>query len=248
MRACLLTPLLVGLACSSSDPLDFADPLDAVGAGALDSAAPPTADGTDGAGDGTDGTGGTDGTDGTTGADGTDGTSGTDGTDGTIGSSCDLSDAEQRLFDLITAYRRDNGLPDVPCSPSLSYVARTHSTDLETNEPHAPAECNMHSWSDAGPWTACCYTPDHAQAECMWRKPTELSEYTDYGFEISYGATGYNITPEGALEAWQGSAGHNAVILNEGSWASWPWGAMGVGIDGGFANVWFGSSTDPATQ
>ena len=82
----------------------------------------------------------------------------------------------------------------------------------------------------------------------MWRKPTELSVYTDYGFEISYGASGARITPEGALAAWQGSSGHNAVILNEGTWASWPWNAMGVGIDDGFANVWFGTATDPATD
>jgi len=51
-------------------------------------------------------------------------------------------------------------------------------------------------------------------------------------------------TPRNMLRCWQGSPGHNAVILNQGVWARRPWRAMGVGIDQGFAVVWFGEEPD----
>jgi hypothetical protein len=139
----------------------------------------------------------------------------------------------------------DNGLPAIPLCPSLALVARTHCYDLVEEAPHSPAECNLHSWSDAGDWSGCCYTPDHAQSQCMWDKPRELSDYTGNGYEISYGSGG-SATPAGALAGWQGSPGHNNVILNQDIWADHPWACIGAGIYMGYAHVWFGEETDPA--
>ena len=67
---------------------------------------------------------------------------------------------------------------------------RVHKALKVDNKPDAPPECNLHSWSDKGPWSACCYTPDHAQAQCMWDKPSELTNYPGNGYEIS--AAGYD--------------------------------------------------------
>lgn len=150
------------------------------------------------------------------------------------------------LVDLVNAYRAEKGLPAVPASPSLCIVGQTHVQDLADNAPHTqPGGCNLHSWSNAGAWTPCCYTPDHAQAMCMWIKPQELTEYPGYGYENAAQAGGM-ITPEMALAGWQGSPAHNDVILNQGIWASHPWGALGAGLHQGFAVLWFGEEPDPA--
>ncbi|WP_230467538.1 CAP domain-containing protein [Lujinxingia vulgaris] len=147
------------------------------------------------------------------------------------------------LYELIMAYRAENGLPELPLSPSLSAVAAAHVDDLNAHPETTDGECNLHSWSDQGSWTACCYTPDHAEASCMWDKPRELSDYPGDGYEISAMST--FMAPDNALRLWQNSPGHNAVILNEGSWST-PWGAIGVGIAGQYAHVWFGREADPA--
>ena len=155
------------------------------------------------------------------------------------------TDLELELYEAINDYRAANSLPPIPYSPSLSRVARTHSTDLLQESPHTVGDCNLHSWSDAGPWSSCCYTPDHAEAACMWDKPRELTDYPGNGYEISvFGTT----TAQDALDAWKGSAGHNNVILNLEGWVDFPWSAMGVGADGAFINVWFGGESDPLSD
>ena len=148
------------------------------------------------------------------------------------------------LISLVNAYRAENSLPAIPASPSLCLVGDTHANDIVDNAPNAPANCNLHSWSDQGSWTACCYTADHAQAQCMWDKPRELTTYTGNGYENS-AASGGTITPTQALNLWKNSSGHNAVILNEGIWANQNWQALGAGFKNGQANLWFGSSVDP---
>src|ERR1044071_1101964 len=95
-----------------------------------------------------------------------------------------LTSEELKLYNLITAYRTQNGLPSIPLSVSLTEVAQLHAKDLETNRPNQEG-CSMHSWSANGKWTSCCYTPDHAQKLCMWNKPKELTSYTGNGFEIA---------------------------------------------------------------
>jgi uncharacterized protein YkwD len=147
------------------------------------------------------------------------------------------------LIDLVNAYRAQNALPAIPASPSLCTVSTTHVHDLFDNAPHTqPGGCNLHSWSDQGPWTPCCYTPDHAQAQCMWDKPTELTVYPGYGYENAASGVG---SPAQALQLWQSSPPHNEVILNIGIWANHPWQAIGADIYQGYSVLWFGEEVDP---
>ena len=152
---------------------------------------------------------------------------------------------ERELYELILAYRAELGLPAIPLSPALTTVAQTHARDLQAHPPDKDAGCNMHSWSADGPWTPVCYTGDHAQAEGMWNKPKELTAYPGSGFEIAYGAWGTPTTPEGALEGWKSSSGHDAVMANRGSWADTTWQAVGAGMSENYAVVWFGKEPDP---
>jgi hypothetical protein len=155
------------------------------------------------------------------------------------------------LCEVINAYRVSLGLPEVPVSVALMTVAEAHVADLVANPGTLTPTCNLHSWSDQGPWSGCCYTPDHAAAECMWSKPGEITAdwgantYSGNGYEIS--ASGAS-TPEQALELWKSSPGHHDVILNAAGWANFsPWPAMGCGMGSGFAMVWFGDAVDPQT-
>jgi hypothetical protein len=151
--------------------------------------------------------------------------------------------ADKTLYGLINHYRQEQGLSVVPYSPSLTFVAETHLDDL-IQYYTLDEECNLHSWSENGNWTACCYTSDHEQAECMWDKPAELTNYEGAGYEIvAYKTNG--ITAERALELWKDSEGHNNVISNLGTWSGVEWNAMGTAIRGGYAIVWFGQEKDP---
>lgn len=79
----------------------------------------------------------------------------------------------------------------------------------------------------------------------MWFKPRELTAYPGYGFEIAYYySAGADAT--GVLRSWQGSPPHHAVIINSGVWEDHPWGAVGVGIYGAYACVWFGEEPEPS--
>lgn len=160
--------------------------------------------------------------------------------------------ASLTLCDLVNEYRVEEGLAPIPISVALMTVAETHVKDLNDNPGTLTGNCNMHSWSDSNPslYSGCCYTPDHAQAQCMWDKPTQITaswganRYQQSGLEISASTS----NPASALNLWKGSSAHNAVILNQGQWASYaPWPAMGCGAQGGYAHVWFGPAADPQT-
>lgn len=164
---------------------------------------------------------------------------------GTIGV-C-LNEAEATLATLVNGHRAGHGLAPVPVSRALSMVGQWHVWDLGSNAP-AVGACNMHSWSGARPdrWSAVCYTPDHAQAAGMWNKPREITGnvYAGFGYELSAGGGGA-ISPAQAMALWAASPGHNPVILNQGGWAGRTWRAMGVGLVGGYAVLWFGEQADP---
>lgn len=153
-----------------------------------------------------------------------------------------LSAEEKKLFNLVMEYRQQNNLPPIPLSPSLTYVAQLHVKDLKENKPDTGV-CNTHSWSAKGPWTACCYTPDHAKANCMWSKPKELTYYPGSGFEIACNASD-TLKAEKALELWKASSGHNAVMLNQKMWKQSNWKAIGIGMNEHYAVIWFGQETD----
>lgn len=158
---------------------------------------------------------------------------------------------EPRALDLanaINTYRAQNGLPAIPISRSLSYVAATHVKDLRES-PKVGAQCNGHSWTSKGPWTACCYTADHAQAKCMWDKPLEVAKFKATGFEITIGQpgelSGVVLDSNKAISMWQGSPLHNEVILNKGTWQKTTWRSMGAGIVDSHACAWFSDQPDP---
>ncbi|MBA2662893.1 MAG: hypothetical protein H0U74_11395 [Bradymonadaceae bacterium] len=156
-----------------------------------------------------------------------------------------LNELERALYDALMQHRADHGLEPIALSYSLTVVARTHVEDLNAHAPSVVnADCNMHSWSDQGSWSSCCYTADHAQSACMWNKPAELTNYPGYGYEISGG--GYRSVTE-LVAGWEGSPGHNDVILNRNKWQDRQWRAVGVGFRDRFAHVWFGHDVDPDT-
>lgn len=157
-----------------------------------------------------------------------------------------LTNEEKLLYDIIMKYRNEQGLPSISLSASLTIVAQTHVKDLADNKPDL-GNCNAHSWSSSGSWTSCCYTPDHAQAKFMWSKPRELTSYQGKGYEIACGSndccSDFIMTANYALESWKKSAGHNAVIINQGMWDD-SWNAIGIGLYKGFSVVWFGHERD----
>ena len=170
------------------------------------------------------------------------------GQDGYRDEGC-ITDDEYRLYLLINEYREEKGLPSIALSSSLCYVAGAHAWDLEENQPDN-GRCNMHSWSKHGPWSSCCYTDDHKKAECVWSKPSELTRYEGFGYEIAY----YNSRTvhehediaRAALDGWKTSPGHNRIIINKYAWRRMNWKAMGVGIYKHYVVVWFGEEKDKA--
>lgn len=162
-----------------------------------------------------------------------------------------ISDEEYRLYTLVNEYRVENGLPSIPLSASLSVVAGAHVWDLNTNRPDR-GRCNMHSWSDEGPWAGCCYTENHKRASCIWSKPSELTSYEGNGYEVAYYSSlsveEHNDMAYAALEGWKRSPGHDRMILNKYAWKRLKWKAMGVGIYGNYVVVWFGEKTDPVSE
>jgi uncharacterized protein YkwD len=147
------------------------------------------------------------------------------------------------MMQMLNDWRREEGLPRLPMSRSLSKVARLHAADLERHG--LDRACGIHSWSSDGPWTPCCYGHSHANPSCMWNKPRELTRYQGVGYEIGYWYSA-GVRPALALQSWKSSAAHGAVVRNSGAWKKRVWRAAGVGIVGQFAVVWFGEETDPA--
>jgi hypothetical protein len=180
------------------------------------------------------------------------GTGGGATTSGTGGIGGDFAPESIALCNVVNEYRASQGLAQVPISPALMTVAELHVADLSDHPEILDGNCNLHSWSDTSDlWSGCCYTPDHAQAQCMWSKPKEITaswganQYPGSGYEISEAGAG---SPEGALELWKGSPPHHDVILNADIWAGFsPWPGFGCGMKGGYGVVWFGDAKDPQT-
>jgi len=161
---------------------------------------------------------------------------------------------ENKLYNLIMEYRKKKRLPPITLSRSLTYVAKAHAMDLHINRPFKSKRCNMHSWSKNDIWTSCCYTSNHVQADCMWYKPRELTNYQSEGYEIAFGYGNRDdylehgeITPENALKGWKQSTGHNNTIVNKSQWKKIEWQAIGIAIYKDFALVWFGEELDEAS-
>lgn len=154
-----------------------------------------------------------------------------------------LSAEEQKLYNHIIKYRKENKLKPIQLSSDLTEVAKIHAKDLHENHAFGETDCNMHSWSEKGNWTACCYTADHKDPNCMWDKPKELTGYAGQGYEISYYYS-KGVTADDAIDGWKKSAAHNEVMINKGIWKQAEWNAIGVGIYETYATVWFGMVED----
>jgi len=151
---------------------------------------------------------------------------------------------------LINHYRRQNGLPEIPISRSLTTVAQKHVADLNNHHPQRACgeRGNFHSWSNngkwlgiagEGAWKGCCYPDDHSKRHCMWDKPKEIANYPGNGYEIVHWKTSV-ATPQSALKSWKNSRAHRAVILNSGEWSDIQWKALGAACRGKYASAWFG--------
>ncbi|MGF1492049.1 MAG: CAP domain-containing protein [Microcoleaceae cyanobacterium] len=146
-----------------------------------------------------------------------------------------IASEEQRLYNLLNQYRAQYGLPPVPLSPSLSIVANRHVLDIDQNIGRL-----THSWSN------CRYNAaDQSTYPCIWKAPQRLgTAYRGNGYENAYSIS-TRATAVSALRAWKRSQSHNAVMLNKGVWKSRNWQAVGVGIHGKYAVLWFGEEADP---
>ena len=139
------------------------------------------------------------------------------------------------LYELLNNYRKKNRLKPIPLSKALCHVAQVHAEDMEYN---------MKKLTHA--WSTCRYLDQLPKTyDCMWNKPIELTTYKGIGFECAHGGEGnYIATPQSSLSGWQKSRPHNNVILNKDIWKDNTWKAVGVGISGGYATLWFGEEED----
>lgn len=151
-----------------------------------------------------------------------------------------LEAEEQQLYNLINQYRAQNGLPAIPLSRALTLVANRHVVDLQEN-----IGTLTHGWSDA-PYDA--NNPNTYPN--MWEAPQRFNTgYPGNGYENAFGGSGgYVATAQDAFNSWINSPLHNAVILNQGTWQSKSWDALGVGLYGGYGALWFGDEPDPTGE
>ncbi len=128
-----------------------------------------------------------------------------------------ISQSEEHLAALINTYRKQNRLPEISLSASLSFVAKTHIADLQRNQPDTSI-CSTASWSDQGLWTPCCYQAYVLKNECMWDKPKELTPYTFRGYELSYFDEGI-IAVDKLWELWISTEEVTEMLLTKGKHA-----------------------------
>ncbi|MGB3237270.1 MAG: CAP domain-containing protein [Geitlerinemataceae cyanobacterium] len=146
-----------------------------------------------------------------------------------------LEAEERKLYEMVNDYRALHGLPAVSLSKALTTVANRHAQDLSENIGYL-----THSWSDA-PFNS----SDSSTWSNMWTAPQRLQTgYSGYGYENAYWNSA-GVTAENSLLGWQNSPAHNSVILNKNGWEHLNWQAVGVGIYGEYAVLWFGEEVDP---
>ena len=161
-----------------------------------------------------------------------------------VPSSYCLHPIEKQLADNINRIRKSHGKKVLPLSVSLSFVARTHVTDLLNNHPDTSI-CNLSSWSGKGPWKACCYNAYVVNHNCMWKKPKELTTYPYRGYEMAaYTQDKLNI--DSVLSLWEDSPEAMDMLLTNGLWEKKSWECMGVGVNDHYVSVWFGQRPDRA--
>lgn len=155
-----------------------------------------------------------------------------------------LSEEEMKLTELINSFRKQNKLPEISVSISLSYVAKTHVYDLQNHKPDTSI-CSTLSWSNKGKWTDCCFNNYVLKYECMWEKPKELTSYQYRGYELSYYEEGI-IYVDSVFNLWKKTPAVVDMLLGRNIHSDKKWLAFGVGISDNYVSVWFGQRADPA--
>ena len=153
-----------------------------------------------------------------------------------------VSNDEIELFKLINEMRKENGLPAVKLSASLTYVAQTHVRDLDLTYIRN-SNCNMHSWSEKGHWTPFCYPKDQSKKKSVWDKPKELTNYPGQAYEVVFWENGPAI-PKNIIESWKSTSQSELLINGKGKWDKMNWKVVGIGIYNGYCSAWFGESED----
>ncbi|MBN8703077.1 MAG: CAP domain-containing protein [Bacteroidetes bacterium] len=161
-----------------------------------------------------------------------------------VGSNNTLTDKEISLATSINEYRISKGLQPLKISKSLTSVARIHAADLQLNGSKIKKNCNLHSWSKSSKWKQVDYYEDHRNAQGMWDKPAELTNYKSNGYEIAYFNSDSTFTIKHVLDTWKNSPGHNSVLINSGPWKNFSFDCMGIVCSANYALVWFGTEID----
>jgi len=165
------------------------------------------------------------------------------GQESTAGKVC-LTKEEARFAELINNYRKQNRMPEIPLSFSLTYVAKTHVSDLQINRPDTSI-CTTASWSNRGKWTPCCYNRYVLRPECMWDKPKELTSYNFRGYELVHFEEGI-VQVDSVFRLWRSTPEVADMLLNRAAHADKKWLAIGVGLSENYVSVWFGQRNDAA--
>lgn len=153
-----------------------------------------------------------------------------------------ISSEEYQLYQLINDYRKAFALPEVVLSRSLSYVAIAHVRDLAANF-NPDTTCNMHSWSDKGRWKPICFPSEQSRKNNVHLKAKEIIGYPKEAYEITYWSNVEN-SPQQILSFWRENKASTNMLLNREKWEGVSWKAMGIGIEDGYAVVWFGEGID----
>lgn len=153
-----------------------------------------------------------------------------------------VSQQEYALYRKINDYRASKGMQVIPVSRSLSYVAKMHVIDLYENHPDT-SYCNLNSWSDKGPWQACCHSKQKPVPECILDKPKELTSYPGQAHEVCY-FDSHLIQVDTVMNFWIKVEQARDILINNRKWSMFTWQAMGVGIYKQYACVWLGEAID----
>ncbi len=157
------------------------------------------------------------------------------------GSFC-ITNQEKSLFDSLNKIRVANGKKKLRLSASLSYVAKLHVKDLRDNHPDTSI-CNLSSWSDKGKWKPCCYNQYAPKPLCIKKKPSELTPFRYYGYElVSYFED--SVSVDSVLALWRESEPALDMILTGGNWKEKKWLIAGVGFNNHYVSVWFAQRYD----
>ena len=157
-----------------------------------------------------------------------------------------VSQQEYALYRKINDYRQSQGMQVIPISKSLCYVAKMHMIDLYENHPDT-SYCNLNSWSDKGPWTACCHSNYKPEPECILNKPKEITSYPGQAHELAYYDSD-GIQVDTVFRFWMKVGQAKDILTNNRKWSLYTWQAMGVGIYKHYACVWLGDVQDVETE